>query len=54
MYVVIDPKFVRAEELGIRLEVVAGLPIWEAAPVYRHPRAVDGWPRALSRARAWL
>lgn len=37
----IDPKFIRAEELGIRLEIVAGLPIWEAAPAYRHQRAVD-------------
>ena len=37
----IDPKFIRAEELGIRLEIVAGLPIWEAAPALRHQRAVD-------------
>ena len=37
----IDPKFVRAEELGIRLEIVAGLPIWEAAPVWKHQKAVD-------------
>jgi Uma2 family endonuclease len=37
----IDPKFLRAEELGIRLEIVRGLPIWEAAPVYRHQKAVD-------------
>lgn len=37
----IDPKFVRAEELGIRLEVVGGLAIWEAQPVYRHQKAVD-------------
>lgn len=37
----IDPKFLRAEELGIRLEIVAGLPIWEATPVYRHQRAID-------------
>jgi Uma2 family endonuclease len=37
----IDPKFLRAEELGIRLEVVRGLPIWEAAPALRHQRAVD-------------
>lgn len=36
----VDPKFVRAEELGIRLEVVRGLPIWEAAPSLRHQRAV--------------
>lgn len=39
--VAIDPKFVRAEELGIRLEVVGGLAIWEAQPVYKHQKAVD-------------
>jgi Uma2 family endonuclease len=39
--VAIDPKFLKAEELGIRLEVVGGLPIWEAHPVLRHQRAVD-------------
>ena len=33
--------FVRAEELGIRLEIVRGLPIWEAAPAYRHQKEVD-------------
>lgn len=37
----IDPKFLRAEELGIRLEIVAGLPIWEAHPVWKHQKAVD-------------
>jgi Uma2 family endonuclease len=37
----IDPKFIRAEELGIRLELVRGLPLWEAAPALRHQRAVD-------------
>lgn len=37
----IDPRFLRAEELGIRLEVVAGLPIWEAHPVWRHQKAID-------------
>ena len=36
-----DPKFLRAEEIGIRLEIVGGLPIWEAHPVYRHQKAVD-------------
>lgn len=46
--VAIDPKFVRAEELGIRLEVVAGLPIWEAAPAYRHQRAVDRIRKTLA------
>ena len=37
----IDPRFIRADELGIRLEIVAGLPIWEPAPALRHQRAVD-------------
>lgn len=37
----LDPKFIRAEELGIRLEIVRGLPIWEAAPVWRHQKAID-------------
>lgn len=37
----IDPTILRAEELGIRLEVVSGLPIWEAHPVWRHQRAID-------------
>lgn len=39
--VAIDPKFLRAEELGIRLEIVRGLPIWEAQPLYKHQKAVD-------------
>lgn len=37
----LDPKFLRAEQLGVRLEIVGGLPIWEAYPVYKHQRAVD-------------
>lgn len=36
-----DPKFLRADELGIRLEIVRGLPIWEPSPVYKHQKAVD-------------
>lgn len=39
--VAIDPRFLKAEELGIRLEVVGGLSIWEAHPVWKHQRAVD-------------
>lgn len=31
----------RADQLGIRLEIVGGLPIWEAHPVLKHQRAVD-------------
>jgi Uma2 family endonuclease len=37
----VDPRFIRAEELGIRLEVVGGLPIWEPHPVWKHQKAVD-------------
>ena len=36
-----DPKYLRADELGIRLEMVAGLPIWEPHPIYKHQKAVD-------------
>ena len=37
----LDSKFLRADELGIRLEIVGGLPIWEAQPLYRHQKHVD-------------
>jgi Putative restriction endonuclease len=36
-----DSKFLRADELGIRLEIVGGLPIWEPHPIYKHQKAVD-------------
>lgn len=36
-----DSKFLRAEDLGIRLEIVGGLPLWEPYPVYKHQKAVD-------------
>ena len=35
------PKYLRADALGIRLEMVAGLPIWEPHPVYKHQKEVD-------------
>lgn len=34
-------QLLQADELGIRLEVVGGLPIWEASPVRRHQQAID-------------
>jgi Uma2 family endonuclease len=37
----LDPRLLLAEQLGIRLEIVGGLHIWEAQPVYRHQKAVD-------------
>jgi len=45
-----DPKFLRAEELGIRLEIVRGLPIWEAHPSPRHQRSVDRIRATIRRA----
>ncbi len=36
-----DSKFLRANELGIRLEIVGGLPIWEPQPIYKHQKAID-------------
>lgn len=35
------PQLLKAEELGVRLEIVGGLPMWESSPVYRHQKEVD-------------
>jgi len=45
-----DPRFLAAAELGIRLEVVNGLPIWEAQPVYRHQKAVRRIVDSIARS----
>ncbi len=37
----IESKLLRADELGIRLEIVNGLAIWEAQPLYRHQKQVE-------------
>jgi hypothetical protein len=47
-----DPKFLRAEDFGIRLEIVGGLPIWEPYPVYKHQKAVDQIRATIKRAVA--
>ena len=36
-----DSNLFRAENLGIKLEIAAGLPIWEASPVILHQQEVD-------------
>jgi Uma2 family endonuclease len=36
-----DSNLFRAEQLGIKLEIAAGLPIWEASPVILHQEKVD-------------
>ncbi len=30
----------QADAIGIRLEIIAGLPVWDAAPVARHQKAL--------------
>lgn len=37
----IQSSILQASELGIRLEIVNGLPLWEAQPVYRHQKHVE-------------
>lgn len=34
-------RLLAADELGVRLEIVGGLPLWEAHPLPKHQRAVD-------------
>ncbi|HWP00205.1 MAG TPA: Uma2 family endonuclease [Methylococcus sp.] len=36
-----DPRLLTADELGVRLEIVGGIPLWEAQPVYKHQKAID-------------
>ncbi len=38
----------QASELGIRLEIVNGLPIWEAQPVYRHQKHIERILRGIT------
>lgn len=47
-----DSKLLRSEELGIKLEIVDGLPIWEASPVMRHQLAVDRIRKSIKRIEA--
>lgn len=34
-------RLLQADELGIRLEIVGGLPMWEPAPFLRHQEVID-------------
>ncbi len=42
--------FEAADEAGVRLEIVGGLPIWEASPVLRHQEAIDRARASIKRA----
>jgi len=37
----VEPFYLRAEDIGVRLEVANGLPIWEAQPMLEHQIEVD-------------
>lgn len=36
-----DWRLLQADELGVRLEIVGGLPLWEPHPVWKHQKAID-------------
>jgi hypothetical protein len=42
--------FLQADQMGIRLEIVGGLPIWEAKPLLKHQRAVDRIRASIQKA----
>jgi Uma2 family endonuclease len=46
----LSSTLLQASELGIRLEIVNGLPIWEAQPVYRHQKHVERIVRSITRS----
>lgn len=46
----LPPTLLQASELGIRLEIVNGLPIWEAQPVYRHQKHVERIVQGITRS----
>lgn len=48
----IDSRLLRADDLGIRLEVVNGLAIWEAQPLYRHQKHVERIAQDISPSKA--
>lgn len=45
----LSPILLQASELGIRLEIVNGLPIWEAQPVYRHQKHIERIARGITK-----
>lgn len=40
-YACMDSRLLTAAELGVRLEIVGGIPLWEAQPLYKHQKAID-------------
>jgi Uma2 family endonuclease len=48
----LSPILLQASELGIRLEIVNGLPIWEAQPVYRHQKHIERIVNGITKGDA--
>jgi len=46
----LPPTLLQASELGIRLEIVNGLPIWEAQPVYRHQKHIARIAQGITKS----
>jgi Uma2 family endonuclease len=46
----LPPTLLQASELGIRLEIVNGLPIWEAQPVYRHQKHIERIVQGITKS----
>ena len=46
----LSPILLQASELGIRLEIVNGLHLWEAQPVYRHQKHIERIVQGLAKA----
>jgi Uma2 family endonuclease len=47
----LSSTLLQASELGIRLEIVNGLPIWEAQPVYRHQKHVERIVQGIEKGK---
>jgi len=45
-----DQRLVQAGELGVRLEIVNGLPVWETQPLYRHQKHVERIAQSITGA----
>jgi len=44
----------QADEFGVRLEIVAGLPTWEAHPTLKHQEAIDRIRASIQRRSAGI
>ena len=48
----IDELFMMADEAGVRLEIIGGLPVWEALPNLRHQETIDRVRRTFRRSES--